>query len=115
MNLISKQKRFSELVALLILKARELGYEVTFGEAWRPPETAAYYEKDGRGISNSLHKIRLAVDINLFKDGRFLQLSEEYKELGEYWESLSTEDCVTHWGGRFNDGNHFSVGHNGVK
>jgi hypothetical protein len=31
--------------------------------------------------------------------------TDDYKELGEYWESLD-QDCK--WGGRWGDGNHFS-------
>jgi len=30
--------------------------------------------------------------------------------LGEYWEGMGGS-----WGGRFSDGNHFSLTHNGVK
>lgn len=30
--------------------------------------------------------------------------------IGEYWESIGGA-----WGGRFNDGNHYSLGHGGRK
>lgn len=115
MNLISKQKLFSRLIAKLITKAYEMGNEVTLGEAWRPPETAKLYEVDGRGIENSLHPLRLAMDINLFKDGVFLRNNNDYEQLGAYWESLSTPDYKCTWGGRFGDGNHFSIEHAGAK
>ena len=110
--MVDKQSRFAECVATLIFWATDRGYQVTFGEAYRPPETAALYAAQGRGIANSNHTRRLAVDLNLFKDGAFLTSSEDYKALGEYWESL---DPNARWGGRFNDGNHFSFEHNGVK
>lgn len=115
MNLIQKQKAFSERLAKLILHLVAQGYEVTFGECWRPPETAAIYASQGKGISNSLHSQRLAVDLNLFKDGKLLIHTDEYHEAGSFWECLSTDDCVCSWGGDFGDGNHFSIEHNGIR
>lgn len=115
MNLVTKQKVFARLIAAFILKAYELGYEITFGEFWRPDETARLYADKGIGIANSLHRIRLAADINAFKEGRFLTRTEEYRELGELWESFTTEDYRCVWGGSFRDGNHFSIEHQGVK
>jgi hypothetical protein len=99
-------------VALLILKAYELGYEVSLGEAWRTPEQARANAAKGTGISNSLHMDRLAVDLNLFKDGVFLTKTEDHRELGEWWESRHE---LARWGGRFTrpDGNHYSFTHGG--
>jgi hypothetical protein len=114
-NKIGKQKHFTVLVARLIQKAYSLGYEVTFGEAWRPPETAKLYELDGRGIEASLHTERLAIDLNLFLNGVFLRQNEDYQPLGLWWETQSTLEFTCAWGGRFGDGNHFSIEHNGVK
>jgi len=113
MTLGEKQRHFSLLVARLILWAYEHGYEITFGEAYRTPEQAKLNAKIGSGISNSLHTVRLAIDLNLFKDGTYLDKSESYLPLGEYWESLGGS-----WGGRFQsrpDGNHFSLEHNGIR
>ena len=105
-----KQRRFTRLIGLLIEYAYAQGFELTFGEAWRTPEQAALNAKTGKGIANSLHIDRLAVDFNLFRNGKWLSASEDHKPLGEYWESLAP-DCV--WGGRFGDGNHYSIRHNG--
>lgn len=115
MNLIQKQKAFSVLVADLILQADFLGYEVTLGEAWRPPETARKYAEDGRGTANSNHCQKIAIDLNLFKDGVWLTKTSQYQELGLWWEEQSTDGLRCCWGGRFGDGNHFSVEHNGVR
>lgn len=117
MTLRQKQSLFVRLVAQLILKATEMGYELTWGETYRTPEQAALNAKKGTGIKNSLHTQRLAVDFNLFKDGQFLDSSEAHRPLGEYWESLSTPDYTCCWGGRFSkpDGNHYGLEHNGVK
>lgn len=115
MKLQEKQFVFCRLIGSLIHEAWRQGYTLTFGEAWRPPETAALYAKQGKGIKNSLHTQRLAVDFNLFKDGKWLIKSEDFKFLGEFWESLSTPEAKCCWGGRFGDGNHFSIQHEGRK
>lgn len=111
-SLRQKQARFTRFVGLLIEYAYQNGYELTFGEAWRTPEQAQANARAGRGIANSLHIERLAVDFNLFRNGAFLQKTEDHKPLGEYWESLAP-DC--RWGGRFSrpDGNHYSIAHGG--
>jgi len=106
-----KQRRFTRLVGLLIEYAYQEGYELTFGDTYRDPRVhGAVGEKKSYSSAGSLHKERLAVDFNLFKDGQYLTRSEDYKPLGEYWESLGGS-----WGGRFNDGNHFSLEHGGRK
>lgn len=110
MTLGEKQRLFSEHVALLILQAVRMGYQVTWGEAWRPPETAELYAKQGRGIKRSLHQDRLAVDLNLFKDGQYLQDTSAHQPLGEWWEK---QHELARWGGRFKDGNHYSFEHEG--
>lgn len=112
MTLGEKQQKFTFLVSQLISWAYGNGYRMTFGEAYRTPEQAALNAQKGIGISNSLHTKRLAVDLNLFKDGQYLTSTEDYAAVGEYWESLDSE-CA--WGGRFKDGNHFSLAHEGVK
>lgn len=111
MTLGQKQRKFTRMVADLIVFAYEQGYELTFGDAFRDPRVhGAVGEKKSYSSANSLHKERLAVDFNLFKDGRFLTQSEDHRPLGEYWESLGGS-----WGGRFNDGNHYSLEHGGRK
>lgn len=115
MTLLQKQKAFPKLLITLFDYCIDHGYELTLGEAYRPKETAELYERQGRGISNSLHRCRLAIDINLFKDGAFLTKTEDYKLIGEFWEGMSTDLLTLCWGGRFHDGNHFSISHGGVK
>lgn len=112
MTLSQKQQHFAYLVSKLITFAYDNGYKLTFGEAYRTPEQAALNSKTGKGIANSLHRIRLAVDLNLFRDGKYLSNSESHLPLGQYWENL---DPLCRWGGRFGDGNHYSMEHDGVK
>lgn len=112
MTLREKQSLFVRLIARLIDKATELGFALTFGEAYRTPEQAALNASKGIGIKNSLHTLKLAIDLNLFKDGVYLPSSESHRPLGEWWEQ-QCDGCS--WGGRFKDGNHYSISHGGVK
>lgn len=101
------QNKFAGMVSRLIAFIQSAGYGVSLGEAWRSPETCEVYFKTGKGTKNSLHKDRLAIDLNIFKDGKFLTKTEDYKFAGQYFEELGGN-----WGGRFierPDGNHFSL------
>jgi len=101
------------MAAHLILWAVNQGYEVTLGDAYRD-------QRCDYGHPTSLHRKRLAIDLNLFRDGRFLRTTEDHKPLGVFWESIGGT-----WGGRFGesfpgasdgeDGNHYSLGHQGMQ
>lgn len=106
-----KQRRFVRLIGLLIEYAYQQGYELTFGDAYRDHRVHGEVgQKKSYSSANSVHKSRLAVDFNLFKNGEYLTSTEAHRPLGEYWESLGGT-----WGGRFNDGNHYSLEHQGRK
>ena len=91
------QSTFVSYIPLLLSKAFSLGFEVTLGDAYRDPRS--FY-----GAKKSKHHRRLAIDLNLFKDGTYITTTSEHLPLGLYWESLGGI-----WGGRFNppDGNHY--------
>jgi hypothetical protein len=111
MTLRQKQSKFARMVADLIIKAYEMGFEVTLGDAYRDPRVHGNMgERKSYSHPKSAHKVRLAIDLNLFKDGEFLEGSDDHRPLGEWWESQGGT-----WGGRFSDGNHYSVEHNGVR
>ncbi len=111
MTLGQKQRKFTRMIAQLIEYAYANGYELSFGDAYRDPRLHGDVGvKKSYSSANSLHKSRLAVDFNLFKNGQYLTTSEAHKPLGEYWESIGGT-----WGGRFNDGNHYSLEHQGRK
>jgi len=111
LTLGQKQRVFTLNIAKLITFAYEQGYELTLGDAYRDPRVfGALGERKGYGQAGSNHKQRLAQDLNLFKGGKYLQETEDHKPLGEHWESLHEENS---WGGHFNDGNHYSMTHNG--
>lgn len=113
MKLGDKQKLFARLVPRLIDRAIELGFEVTLGDAFRDPRSHGKLgEKGAYGNRFSCHKVRLAIDLNLFRDGKYLVTTEDHRPLGEWWEAQHESCC---WGGRFNDGNHYSFEHDGMK
>ncbi len=113
MSLRAKQSEFARLVPRLIDKAFELGYEVTLGDAYRDPRVhGPMGSKRSYSATNSNHKIRLAIDLNLFKDGRYITDSEGHSELGGWWE---TQHEDARWGGRFQDPNHYEFKHNSAR
>ena len=99
------------MIAELIVWAYDNGYELTFGDAFRDHRVhGAPGEKKAYGHKNSNHKNKLAVDLNLFKDGAYLSSTDDHEPLGLFWESIGGT-----WGGRFADGNHYSLEFNGMK
>lgn len=107
MTLRERQSLFVQLLAKLFVWAKENGYELTLGEGWRTPEMVEIYTKRGTGSPLSLHPLRLAQDLNLFKNGKWLTATEDHRPLGEYWKSLHPDN---RWGGDFSkrkDGNHY--------
>lgn len=110
MTLGQKQRLFATVLLPQLLNViRVSGYEVTLGHALRDDDSKV-------GIANSLHKQKLAIDLNLFKNQEYLTRTEDHREFGEFWEQLGPIYGVkTAWGGRFNDGNHYSVEHGGVR
>lgn len=119
MSLLKTQAEFARLVPRLIDKAFDLGYLVTFGDAYRDPRVhGALGVKMGYGHPKSGHKQRLAIDLNLFKDldgdgdMDFAETTEAHRQLGEWWEQ---QHPLARWGGRFQDGNHYSFEYGGVK
>jgi hypothetical protein len=106
MTLSEKQAKFSLMLAQLIIYINSQGYQVTLGRGYASEAANA---ADG-GHKKSLHMKRLAQDLNLFKDGVFLTETKDHEPFGLYWEFLGGS-----WGGRFNDGNHYSCEWQGMK
>jgi hypothetical protein len=111
MSLGELQRKLPPMVAKLIEYAYAQGYELTLGDAYRDPRVHGEHGvKLGYGAAYSNHKQRLAIDLNLFRDGQYLTQTEDYTPLGLFWESIGGV-----WGGRFRDGNHFSLEYQGRK
>lgn len=113
MRLGEAQELFMRQLPRLIDKAHELGYELRGGDLFRDPRVHGKMgEKKSYSNAFSCHKLKLAIDLNLFKDGKYLTTTEDHRELGEWWEAQHPMNC---WGGRFDDGNHYSMTWEGVK
>lgn len=121
MGIRKMQSIFTTNISLLIKFARSEGLEVTFGDAYRDPllakinsgkydlinrATGDRITLARRGAENSLHRRRLALDLNLFKNGIYLSTTEAHRAMGRFWESLNV---LNRWGGRFDDGNHYEM------
>ena len=110
LSLGQQQRIFALKIAEHIRWLYQRGYEVTLGDAFRDPRVHGKYGEDldaPYGEVKSFHKKKLAVDLNLFKDGKYLTSTEAHRESGERWEKVGGT-----WGGRFakKDGNHYSWG-----
>lgn len=119
-DLTDRQEKFARLLPRLLDYVNAQGYGVRLGETWRSDATAHLDQLAGKGIDHSLHRLRLAVDFMLAKDGQLLTDSKDYAFAGAYWKALDTDCC---WGGDFKDakgdpkpdGDHFSITYQGVK
>ncbi|MDA3806630.1 MAG: M15 family metallopeptidase [Thiomicrorhabdus sp.] len=117
MSLSGKQQEFAQCVSELIEYAYKKGYGLTFGDAYRDKRVHGDFGvKESYSAAHSVHKLRLAVDFNLFVDDDYISdgLHPGYKDLGKYWKTLHIDAS---WGGDFqsNDANHFSFAHWGVE
>lgn len=109
MPLGKRQELFMRLLPRLIDWFHANGYELRGGELWRSPAAARENAASGAGIANSLHIDKLAIDLNLFRNGTWLNKTEDFAAAGVYWKSLHP---LCRWGGDWKsrkDGNHFSV------
>jgi len=114
------QQEFAHAVATLILRAHELGYGATLGEAWRTPQQAQWDADHHTGVAHSLHIRRMAIDLNLMVNGVYQtdDSSGCYSALGAWWKTLRshTPGATYAWGGDFArvDLDHFSISPDGI-
>lgn len=96
MALGAHQEAFARDVVLLINKAHEMFFTVRIGEVYRPQAMQDIYVAKGLSkTKNSQHTKKLAIDLNLFKEGRPATL-EEIRQLGYWWQGLRPNN---RWGG----------------
>jgi hypothetical protein len=112
MTLREARCAFTALLPNLIRQAHALGLECAAGEIQRDPRVAALNARSGRGIRRSVHLQGLAIDLHLYRGGRYLTLTEDHQQLGEWWEKQHPK---ARWGGRWGDGNHYSFEWQGAK
>jgi len=113
MTLRQKQSLFAFNIHKLIEFAYKNGFELTFGESTRTPSQIilnffgydVVQRSDGPTLVKrprtsktleSRHGVRLAVDFNIFIGDRLTNSPKEIKPLGDFWESLHTDNV---WGG----------------
>lgn len=112
MTLGEMQRLHVQLVAKLIEYTYAQGYELTWGEAFRTQQQAEWNAKAGTGIAQSVHCDRLAVDLQLFKNGIYLTDPESYKFMADYWISLHGL-CRAGYYFHSKDADHFSITYQG--
>lgn len=138
MSLSKLQQEFSAHLAELFTHIIDTGMTFTLGDSYRSQEqacinsltisqrkqveillqaqfpelAAAIGGSTGVGINHSVHRLRLAQDLNLFKDGVYLTDPDPYKELGQWWKGQHPD---ARYGGDWNDDDHFSFEYQGVK
>ena len=111
MRLSEVQQNFALHISYLIIHINALDnrrYSCTFGDAYRDPRVHGELGyKESYSSANSKHKQRLAVDLNLFKDGAYQGSTEAHRPFGDYWKALHPDNV---WGGDFKkqDGNHYA-------
>lgn len=101
MKLSEKQFIFVGMVAeflTAIVACKEItGVTVSLGEVHRTAYQQRRYVKTGKSKTYiSKHRQRLAIDLNMFIDGKYIRDSRKYRILGELWEKIGGR-----WGGRF--------------
>ena len=99
LSLREKQSVFVLMIEDLIHYAYQKGYEMTFGDA---------YAQTGHK-KNSNHYIRLAMDLNLFKNGVWLNDGTGHDKLHDHWDRLGGAERIK------GDLGHYSVEYNGVR
>jgi hypothetical protein len=114
-TLREKQSEFLYCLARLIVWVYDQRWELTLSEGYVGDTDAADGDHDGPHRKGGAHYNRLAVDLNLFVDGKWIKNSDHpaWAAIGRKWESMSSD---ARWGGRFKptpDANHLSYFHEG--
>lgn len=103
------QQVFALNVSKLIDYIFASGYSCVLGEAFRTQEQAEWYEEIGKGINNSRHCKRMAIDLIVSSpSGKHLLSVNDTAGFGSYWEDLNP---ANKWGGNFQRGEvtHFEM------
>lgn len=99
MTLGERQELFSRMIAHLILKMYDMGYQVRVGDFWAKPRNPLEHK------ANSEHYEKCAGDINLMQNGKLCG-EADHRQFAAYWESLH-KYCRS--GIRWADSNHYEI------
>ena len=115
MKLGKKQELFSRLQPRLYDYIHSLGYEIRSGDLFRDKRVHGVMGiKMGYGHRNSCHKLKLAIDAYLTKDGVFLEgmdAEAAHNDIHDWWDEQHelTSERIPH------DLNHYSLTHQGMR
>ena len=103
MSLRQHQEPFLQDVSKLIVFIFSNGFSATGGELLRSDEMQNLYYETGRSNikSGGYHQKKLAIDLNIFKDGVYLDKKTDkpiLKPIADFWCSLNP---LNRWGGDF--------------
>jgi hypothetical protein len=97
--MIDLQWKFLKNLCELFTEIEQRGFIATGGELYRTIEQQKIYFDSGKSKTmDSNHLKRLAIDLNIFKDGVLIYDKDILQPLGDYWEGL---DENNRWGGNF--------------
>ena len=139
MSLSDEQQQFASHLTDLFEYIRGMhGVTFTLGESWRsdvqaevnalrleerqivagllkdkfPGLSEAIGKSTSVGVKNSVHRLKLAQDINIFLNGEYQEGGDIYKQIGEWWKK---QHPAARYGGDWGDGDHYSFEYQGVK
>ncbi len=113
MTLREARVAFTYALTKLVSQAKDMGYELAFAEGM---DRVTEKDPTTDHMKGSLHEIGLAMDIDLYKGGKYLAKTEDHTSLGEWWEGFGRSmGWPLAWGGRFKDGNHYAWAWEGKK
>ena len=101
MKLSDIQNEFMMDVSVLIQYIQTIkGYKCTGGELYRTMDQQRIHLRNGKSTTlRSSHLQRLAIDLNIFINGRLTYKKEDLQEIGEFWENLRPGKNI--WGGNW--------------
>ena len=100
MTLGDKRRKFTEAIALLTQFARYQGWYLAVDMAKRCMECPI-------GDEDSVHRLGLAEDMNLYINGQYIRDATGHDKLHDFWDMLGGAPRIDE------DMNHYSFEHNG--
>jgi hypothetical protein len=102
-----KRRKFTVMIAKLIIYADSLGYGIALGRGYA---SEAANKADG-GHLESCHLYGLAQDLHLYEilTGEYITDSRGHDQLHDYWDDMGGAERID------GDMNHYSLEHNGIR
>jgi len=102
MTLGQKRRRFTVMLAKLLIYTDSIGYGVAVDYVKRCKDCPVGHPK-------SVHKAALAADLNLYWQGSYLTSGKHHIKLHDYWDAMGGAERIER------DMNHYSIEHRGVR